>query len=58
MEWLTDKRTGTQTGFLFIFGLIVLDIILLLVLTTQRVGAITFFTTLLLLGSIPRVRGL
>lgn len=55
MEWLTDKRTGTQTGFLFIFGLIVLDIILLLVMTTQRVGAITFLTSLLLLGSIPLI---
>ena len=23
MEWLTDKRTGTQTGLLFIIGLVV-----------------------------------
>ncbi len=55
MEWLTDKRTGTQTGLLFIFGLVVLDIILLIVLTTQRIGPMTFLTGVLLLASLPLI---
>jgi hypothetical protein len=53
MEWLTDKRTGTQTGLLFIIGLVVLDIGCLVVLTAQPVGPLTFILALIILGSIP-----
>ncbi len=52
---MTDKRTGTQTGILFIVGLAVLDIILLLVMTTQPIGPVTFFTGMLLLASVPLI---
>ncbi len=52
---MTDKRTGTQTGILFIVGLAVLGIILLVVMTTQPIGPVTFFTLVLLLASIPLI---
>lgn len=55
MEWLTDKRTGSQTGLLFIFGLVVLDIIGLIVMTTQPIGPLTFFLSLIVLGSLPLI---
>jgi hypothetical protein len=54
MEWLTDKRTGTQTGLLFIIGLVVLDIVCLIGITTQPIGPLTFILTLVILGSIRR----
>jgi hypothetical protein len=53
MEWLTDKRTGTQTGLLFIIGLVVLDIVCVIGITTQPIGVLTFILALLVLGSIP-----
>lgn len=53
MEWLTDKRTGTQTGLLFIIGLVVLDILCLIVMTTQPIGPLTFVLSLIILASIP-----
>ncbi len=53
MEWLTDKRTGTQTGLLFIVGLVVLDIFCLIGITTQPIGPLTFILSLIILGSIP-----
>ena len=53
MEWLTDKRTGTQTGLLFIIGLVVLDIFCLIGITTQPIGPLTFILALIMLGSIP-----
>jgi len=53
MEWLTDKRTGTQTGLLFIVGLVVLDIFGLIGITTQPIGPLTFILALLILASIP-----
>lgn len=55
MEWITDKRTGTQTGLLFIVGLIVLDIVCLIVMTTQPIGPLSFFMGLLILASIPLI---
>ncbi len=55
MEWMTDKRTGTQTGMVFIFGLVVLDILCLIVLTTQPIGPVTFFMGLIMLGSAPLI---
>lgn len=55
MEWMTDKRTGTQTGLLFIVGLLVLDIIWLIVLTTQPIGPVTFFMGILILTSLPLI---
>ena len=55
MEWITDKRTGTQTGLLFLVGLIVLDIVCLIVMTTQPVGPLSFFMGLLILASIPLI---
>ena len=55
MEWITDKRTGAQTGLLFIVGLVVLDIICLIVMTTQPIGPLTFFMGLLILASIPLI---
>jgi len=53
MEWLTDKRTGTQTGLLFIIGLVVLDIFCLVAMTTRPIGPLTFILVLIILGSIP-----
>jgi Bacterial PH domain/Domain of unknown function (DUF1648) len=53
MEWLTDKRTGTQTGLLFIIGLVVLDIFCLVAMTTRPIGPLTFILALIVLGSIP-----
>ncbi len=53
MEWLTDKRTGTQTGLLFMIGLVVLDILCLIVLTTQPIGPLTFILSLIILASFP-----
>lgn len=53
MEWLTDKRTGTQTGLLFIVGLVVLDLFCLIGITTQPVGPLTFILVLIVLGSLP-----
>ncbi len=53
MEWLTDKRTGTQTGLLFIIGLVVLDIFCLIVMTTQPIGPLTFILSLIMLASFP-----
>jgi len=53
MEWLTDKRTGTQTGLLFIIGLVVLDIFCLIAMTTQPLGPLTFVLALMILASIP-----
>ncbi len=53
MEWLTDKRTGTQTGLLFIIGLVVLDIFCLVAMTTRPIGPLTFLLALIILGSIP-----
>jgi hypothetical protein len=53
MEWLTDKRTGTQTGSLFIVGLVVLDILCLIGITTQPIGPLTFILSLVILASIP-----
>ena len=53
MEWLTDKRTGTQTGLLFIVGLVVLDIFCLIGMTTQPIGPLTFILSLIILGSLP-----
>lgn len=53
MEWLTDKRTGTQTGLLFIIGLVVLDILCLIAMTTQPIGPLTFVLSLIILASIP-----
>ena len=53
MEWITDKRTGAQTGLLFIFGLVVLDFVCLIVMTTQPIGPLTFFMGLLILASLP-----
>jgi hypothetical protein len=53
MEWLTDKRTGTQTGLLFIVGLVVLDIFCLIGVTTQPIGPLTFVLSLIILGSLP-----
>ncbi len=53
MEWLTDKRTGTQTGLLFIIGLVVLDIFCLIGITTRPIGPLTFIFFLIMLGSIP-----
>jgi Domain of unknown function (DUF1648)/Bacterial PH domain len=55
MEWLTDKRTGTQTGLLFIVGLAVLDIFCLIGITTQPIGPLTFILSLIILGSLPLV---
>jgi hypothetical protein len=55
MEWMTDKRTGAQTGLLFIIGLIVLDILWLIVLTTQPIGSVTFFMGVLILASLPLI---
>jgi hypothetical protein len=53
MEWLTDKRTGTQTGLLFIIGLVVLDIFCLIGITTRPIGPLTFILLLITLGSLP-----
>jgi hypothetical protein len=53
MEWLTDKRTGMQTGLLFSVGLIVLDIFCLIGITTQPIGPLTFILALLILVSLP-----
>ncbi len=53
MEWLTDKRTGTQTGLLFIIGLVVLDILCLIVMITRPIGPLTFILSLIMLASIP-----
>jgi hypothetical protein len=53
MEWLTDKRTGTQTGLLFIIGLVVLDIFCLIGITTQPIGPLTFILGMVILGSFP-----
>ena len=53
MEWLTDKRTGTQTGLLFIVGLVMLDILCLVAMTTQPIGPLTFILSLIVLGSVP-----
>jgi hypothetical protein len=53
MEWLTDKRTGTQTGLLFIVGLVVLDIFCLIGMTTRPIGPLTFVLAIIILGSIP-----
>ena len=39
MEWLTDKRTGTQTGLLLIIGLVVLDIFCLIAMTAASRSA-------------------
>ena len=58
MEWITDKRTGAQTGLLFIVGLVVLDIICLIVMTTQPIGPLTFFMGLLIVASIPAIAAL
>jgi len=55
MEWITDKRTGTQTGLLFIVGLVVLDILCLIVMTTEPIGPLTFFMGVLILASIPLI---
>ena len=53
MEWLTDKRTGTQTGLLFVIGLVVLDIFCLIGITTRPIGPLTFILALIMLGTIP-----
>lgn len=53
MEWLTDKRTGTQTGLLFIIGLVMLDIFCLIGMTARPIGPLTFILALIILGSIP-----
>ncbi len=53
MEWLTDKRTGIQTGLLFIVGLVVLDIFCLIAITSRPIGPLTFILTLIILGSLP-----
>jgi hypothetical protein len=53
MEWLTDKRTGTQTGLLFIVGLVVLDIFCLIAMTTRPIGPLTFILSLIMLASLP-----
>jgi hypothetical protein len=55
MEWLTDKRTGSQTGLLFIIGLVVLDLIAFVVMTTQPIGPLTFFLFVIILGSVPLI---
>jgi hypothetical protein len=55
MEWLTDKRTGTQMGSLFIIGLIVLDLACLVGITTRPVGPLTFILTLIVLATIPMI---
>jgi hypothetical protein len=55
MEWLTDKRTGTQTGLLFIIGLVVLDILCLIVMITRPIGPLTFILSLIMLGWRDRV---
>lgn len=55
MEWLTDKRAGSQTGLLFIIGLALLDIIALIVMTSQPIGPLTFFLSLIILGSVPLI---
>jgi hypothetical protein len=53
MEWLTDKRTGTQMGLLFISGLVMLDLLCLLGMTTRPLGPLTFILALVILGSFP-----
>ena len=53
MEWLTDKRAGTQTGILFIIGLIVLDFLFVGMLLSQPIGPLTFCLVVLVLASIP-----
>ena len=58
MEWTTDKRTGAQTGLLFIVGLVVLDILCLIVMTTEPIGPLTFFMGVLILASIPLIAAL
>ena len=55
MEWTTDKRTGAQTGLLFIVGLVVLDILCVIVMTTEPIGPLTFFMGVLILASIPLI---
>jgi len=58
MEWTTDKRTGTQTGLLFIIGLVVLDILCLIVMTTEPIGPLTFFMGVVILASLPLIAAL
>ena len=55
MEWLTDKRAGSQTGLLFSIGLVVLDLIAFVGMTTQPIGPLTFFLLVLILGSAPLI---
>ena len=53
MEWVTDKRAGTQTGVLFVLALIVLDFFFIGLLFSQPIGPLTFLMVVLVLASIP-----
>ncbi len=52
-EWLTDKRVGTQTGFLLILLLIVVIFAAIGVAGSQPIGPITFFMVLLIVFALP-----
>ncbi len=55
MEWITDRRNGTQTGVLFIIAVLMIDIILIGLIITQPIGLLTFVAGLLTVLSLPLI---
>ncbi len=55
MEWITDRRIGSQTGVLFIIATVMFDLILIGLILTQPIGLITFIAGLLAIFTLPLI---
>jgi hypothetical protein len=55
MEWITDRRVGTQTGIIFIIALIMFDAGLIIVVSSEPIGFLTFIGGLAVVLSLPLI---
>lgn len=55
MEWITDRRIGSQTGVLFIIAIVMVDIILIGLIITQPISLLTFVAGLLAIFTLPLI---
>ena len=55
MEFITDRRIGTQTSILFIIALVLLDVVLIGLIGSQPIGFITFAAGLTMVATLPLI---